>query len=109
MDCLREQGPDYRVSSTLPQVQLAIEFTRALYEFRELSKFPLDKESEKKDSEDGKESMGVSVAVQDPDRPPFPFELDLSLAVPKPLDIFASKAVVRPLQSLIDSIGEDDA
>ena len=109
LDYLREQGSDYRVSSTLPQVQLAIEFTRALYEFRELSEFPLDEESEKEDSEDGKESTIVSVAVRDPDRPLFPFELDLSLAAPKPLDFSASKVVIRPLQSLIDSMGEDDA
>jgi len=111
MDHLREQSSDYRVTSKLPQVELAMAFTRALYEFQDLSDFPLDEESSDTDSSEEEEENDGKVdsrIAEDPDRPLFPVDLDLSLAEPQPLDFSASKVIARPIQAYIDIFGEDE-
>jgi 5'-3' exonuclease len=99
---VREQGPNYRVTSKLPQVQLAIAFTRALYQFEDLSQFPMDETEENEMGERNEKAI-----VADPFRPTLPVNFDLSLAVPQPLDIAVSKVVARPVQAFLDTQEEN--
>ena len=100
LDHIRDEGPEYRVTSKLPQVQLAIAFTRALYQFEDLSQFPLDEKPEEVMEENEKND---EKAIADPDRPSLPVDFDLSLAVPQPFDVAVSKIVARPIQAFLDN------
>lgn len=99
MDHLREKGPAYRVTSKLSQVQLAIAFTRALYEFEDLSEFPLDEESSDEEEHSNDPDMDEEL-----DRPLIPAEMDLSLAEPGLLDFSLFNVVARPIETYIDII-----
>jgi 5'-3' exonuclease len=102
---IREQDEDYRVTTKVPQVQQAIDFTRALYEFQDLSDFPFDQEEEETNTST---DVAVNNDEQDPARPLLPVALDLALLEPQPFDFSIAKVVARPIQALLDSMEEDE-
>ena len=106
LDHLRQQGSEYLVTSKLPDVQLAIEFTRALYEFEDLSEFPLDREESDTESDDDENQ---EMNAEDLDRPILPRDLELFLAEPLSLDFSLSKDAVRPIQAFIDSLESEES
>ena len=102
LDHLREQTPDYRVTSKLPQVRVALEFTRALYEFEDLSAFPLDQSDDEDEEEDHFDGDGEL------DRPVLPDELNLDLLAPLPMDFSVFDVVSRPLQAYLIDTSEQE-
>jgi hypothetical protein len=103
MDHLRLKGADYMVTSRNPDVQLALNFTRALYTFQDLSDFPFDEgDSDEKDND-----HEVEDDLPPEDRPRLPDSLDLNLTRLKPLDFSLRDVIMRPIQSYIDTTPDD--
>ena len=102
---LKTQGPHYLASSTSVEVQRAIYFSRALYEFEDLSEYPLDETDQRcLDGINGVELMNTQSEDSGFDRPVLPAELDLELAHPNASDSSLSEVVMRPIQAYIDSM-----
>ena len=100
IDYLQLKGDDYRVRSSSDSVQLALDFTRALYSFQPLDDYPIDQRpsvrEEKDDDDDTPE-----------DRPMLPDSLDLSLVDMQPVEFSLRAVVIRPLQAYIDQSTDD--
>lgn len=102
LEHLRNQEPDYHVSSELPEVQLAINYTRTLCSFGDVSTFPLDDDGEEKDVDTNQEEEDD----EEMNRPRFPEEVDLSLVILRPLDLSIPDVVLRQLQPYVDASEE---
>lgn len=112
LDHVRQQDADYRVTSKVLEVQRAIDFTRALYEFQDLSDFPLDDEEDEPSFEvledESESTTRVKLTAADFNRPALPAGLNMSLADPKPFDFSVSGVVSRTVQALLDDFEEDE-
>lgn len=98
---LQQRANNYHVSSSSDEVQLAIDFTRALYGFHPLDDFPMDSSDvEDSDSEDEDDDDATG------DRPSLPFGLDLSLTTLEKLDFSLMATVTRAIQGYVDQSTE---
>ena len=97
VETLRDKDENYRVTSKDKQLQRAIDFSRALYNFGDLSDFPFDETPTEEALNDEEE------AIDDDDRPVMPKELDFSLAIVSQLDFNLVAVIQRMIQAYIHS------
>jgi hypothetical protein len=130
LEYLRDKDESYQAwtASDDPQVQRALDFTRALYNFEPLDDFPLDNNDDEEEDEDDEDDLSVVLSSDygsndssdyeeedssdeedEFDRPKIPLELDLAMAIPNPLDFSFIDVVKRPLQAYVDSFPADSA
>ena len=106
---IKAQGPHYQASSTSAQVQLAIDFSRALYAFEDISAYPLDETDQRcLDGINGVEWINALNEDSGFDRPILPAELDLELAHPNASDSSLTDVVIRPIQAYIESMSRSE-
>ena len=97
IEFLREQTADYQVTTTSKQVQLALDFIRALYSFASLDDFPIDS------IDDDEKEDGIS------DHPTMPDSLDFSLVAMEPIELSLRNVILRPLQAYVDQTTDSDS
>ena len=96
---LYDAGAGYRVASTSPEVQTAIDYTRALFGFGDVTAFPLDRFVS---------GSPIPTRPQSRGSPPPPPQFDPGLAAMTPRDERVLEAALRPLEALLESQGEGE-